>query len=376
MLLPPEQAIRLVIQEAAVLQHYLGKEIGQRVLVLPNGQFFPDTYSGDAASVARLMLRLQAHAGMSDVPIQTKILGGQSAPEVAAQTVPKGKAHSCAGDCGGKGCDGCDGSCHDQSHDHAKPAAASTHCGSGCGSSCGPAEDVMGDEPRLVDLGDGWRVQVPIHELKQPLVLTTNLARALGFIFLVETRNQAHPGFNNLDAMADFASTLLGFGGLLLNGAHIYSKSCGGPQIRKVTTLDCGELALVTVLSAHRQNQDLRPLVKELDVTQKAAVAEAEQWLRERPVILERFANAPDRLAQGEIPMAPTPTGFFARLFGKRDPKADVDPESSVAELEAMLASAPTPAKKPAKASRPDPRADELRALVEEALADSGSQIQ
>lgn len=370
MVLPSEQIVRFVIQQTALLQHHLGTEIGRRALVLPNGKYFPDKFSGDSASVARLMRRIQEHAGMTDVPIQTKVIGGE--PDETAVTKAD-KPHTCKGDCGGGGCDGCDGSCHDR-----KSAAPNTSqsCGGGCGSGCGVAEDVMGNEPRLLDLGDSWRVQVPIQELKQPLVLTTNLARAVGYIFLVETRDAAHPKYQNMDVAADLASTLLGFGALLLSGSHIYSKSCGGPQVRRITALGCGELAVATVLGAHRQQQDLRPLLRELEATQKAAVTEAEQWLRERPRIVEQFTSDPARLAHGEIPMAAANGGLFARLFGKRTSSLDADPDSSIAELEAMLAEAPLAAKKPARSSRQDPRADELRALVDEALADPGSQIQ
>jgi hypothetical protein len=367
MVLPSEQVIRFVIQQTATLQNHLGKEIGRRALVLPNGKFFPDKFTGDSASVTRLMRRIQEHAGMTDVPIETKVLGGEPAAAAPAET-QSGKPHPCKGDCGGKGCVDCDGSCHDKKQ-------AAPQCGSGCGSGCGTPTDAMGNEPRLVDLGESWRVQVPFQELKQPMVLTTNLARAVGFIFLVETRSAAQPVPDNLDAAADLVGTLLGFGALLLGGAHIYSKSCGGPQIRRITALGCGELALATVLSAHYQQQDLRPMLRELDATQKAAVTEAEQWLRERPLVLERFASDPARLERGEIPMAGTAAGLWSRWFGKRTPGADSDPESSIAELEAMLAEAPL-SSKTGKPPRRDPRADELRALVDEALADTGSQIQ
>jgi hypothetical protein len=379
MVLPSEQVIRFVIQRTASFQHSLGDEIGRRALVLPNAKYFPDKYTGDSASVALLLRRIQEHAGMTDVPIQTRVVGGQtaSAPSTVDQTESSDEPHACKGDCAGEGCKDCDGSCHDRAkRDPAAPASAQ-NCATGCGSGCGVVEDGMGDEPRLIDLGDGWRVQIPAGELMQPLVLTTNLARAVGYIFLVETRSPSHPVLDNMDVAADLVSTLLGFGALLLSGAHIYSKSCGGPRIRRITSLGCGELALATVLSASRQQQDLRPMLKELDVTQKAAVTEAEQWLKERPAILERFGSDPARLQRGEIPLAPTSGGLLTRLFGKPASRASVgdDPESSLAELEAMLAESPLLARKTQKTGS-DPKGDELRALVDEALAASGSQVQ
>jgi hypothetical protein len=378
MVLPSEHVIRFVIQQTASLQHHLGDEIGRRALVLPNGRFFPDRFTGDSASLAVLMRRIQEHAGLTDVPIQTRIVGdthGNSSSD-DPQGASTNKSRACKGDCGGKGCAGCDGSCHDQAKPEGGSTAAAQGCGSGCGSSCGTPEDFMGDEPRLVDLGDGWRVQVPANELTQPLVLTTNLARAIGYIFLVETRSPKSPVHDNLDVAADLASTLLGFGALLLTGSYIYSKSCGGPRIRRVTSLGCAELAIATVMFASRHEQDLRPMRKDLEATQKAAVDEASLWFKERPLILDRFVSDPQRLARGEVPMAKGGGGLVARFFGKRVSAASAadDPESNLCELEAMLAESPL-ATSATRNARPDPRADELRALVDEALSATGSQI-
>jgi hypothetical protein len=359
-----ESLVRLVIQQAASLQHHLERELGKRTLVLPNGKYFPDRFTGDAASVARLLERMQSQAGMSDVPIETRVIGPNQ-PQANAES-GKGE-HHCKGDCGGKGCDGCDGSCHDRAKAEEKAASS---CSTGCGSGCGVPVADMGDQPRLVDLGNSWRVQVPEAELKHPLALTTNLARALGMIFWVETRSPAHPTLPNPDVAAELAATLLGFGALLLNGAHIYSKSCGGPQIRQLTALGCNELALVTVLFARRHQQDLRPMRKELEVTQRDAVQKAEEWLNDRPAIAKRFTSDPASLERGDIPLEVVKQGILGRLFGTRRPHAGdiTDPDTHLAELEAVLSQSPKPSRKSSSQSRHDPRADELRALVEEAF--------
>src|SRR5512133_1807557 len=349
MVLPSEQALLYVIRRTASLQNHLGSEIGQRPLVLPNGKFFPDTFTADAPSTARLMRRLQEHAAMTDVPIETRVLGGEEPGD--------GEKHQCGGDCkgdcGGKGCKDCDGSCHERS----QPAKS---CGTGCGSGCGIPADVMGDQPRLVDLGESWRVQVPITELRQPVVLTTNLARALGFIFLVETQSASRPKYDNMDVTADLTSTLLGFGPLLLAGSHIYSKSCGGPQIRRVTALGCAELAMATILFATLHGHDIRSMQRELEITQWTAIKEADEWLRDRPRILERFGSDLASLERGEIPLEPTPEGFFSKLFGrgKKARGAADDPDASIAELEAMLGEVPV-SRKGRNSTKADPRADE-----------------
>lgn len=364
MLLPSEQVVRSVIQSTAALKDRLHTELGHRPLVLPNGKFFPDKFSADEPSVAQLMRRIQEHAGMTDVPIQTRILGGEAT---------KSSKHACNGDCGGKGCKDCDGSCHDTK----STSASTSSCSTGCGSSCGVPQDMLGDQPRLVDLGESWRVHVPANELRNPLVLTTNLARAAGYILLVETQSPGRPLPQNAEAIADLVSTLLGFGGLLLGGAHIYSKSCGGPQIRRITALGCGELAIATVLFASSEGHDLRPLSKELEVTQKTALSEAAQWLKERPAIMQRFASDPASLGRGEIPTAIAREGFLSKLFGKRTPTGSTadDPASSIAELEAMLEKSPAVPRR-TKSASPDPHADELRALVDEAFTNPGAQIQ
>jgi hypothetical protein len=380
MALPPEHAIRFVVQRTASLRYHLETDLGKRPLVLPNGKYFPDKFTGDAASVAQLMRRIQEHAGMTDVPIKTRILGGND-PEprdTCGSAAPAAGKQDCKGDCGGKGCDDCDGSCHGHAKNAKVERAEAKHCGTGCGSGCGVPEVGLGDEPRLVDLGDSWRVQLHAAELMHPTVLTTTLARAVGYIFLVETRRQTHPALDNLDKTADLACTLLGLGSLLLSGSHIYSKGCGGPRIRRVTALGCGELALATVLFAEWQKLDLRPMLRELEVTQTSAVNEAREWLKERPTLLERFVAEPDCLARGQIPMAPNAKGFFSRLFGKRAEQrpTDDDPAAELAKLESMLSESGPPTRKVQRKGPVDPRADELRALVDEALAAPGSEIQ
>jgi hypothetical protein len=109
--------------------------------------------------------------------------------------------------------------------------------------------------------------------------------------------------------------------------------------------------------------------MRTLEPTQKDAMAHVLDWLDERPTLVERYLQNPERLAAGDIPLAPTPVGLFARWFGRKPTsKVPADPESSLAELEQMLVSSAQPvAKRPAR--KRDPRADELRSLVDEALA-------
>src|SRR5690606_25962464 len=127
----------------------LGEEIGERPLVLPTGKYFPDRFTGDEDSVRRLVERMQAHAGISDIPVDVQLVGAD------------GEA------CGS-------GSC-------------------GTGSCATPATPDDAPVERLVETGDGWRLNVPSAEVASPVVLTTNLARSLSLIFLLETRNESEP---------------------------------------------------------------------------------------------------------------------------------------------------------------------------------------
>lgn len=72
----PEPVVRAIVQRYARLIQRLGPELGERPLVLPTEKFFPDTFQGDAKSLRRLVKRMQAHAGMSDIPLTPVLIDG------------------------------------------------------------------------------------------------------------------------------------------------------------------------------------------------------------------------------------------------------------------------------------------------------------
>jgi len=143
MQLPPPQVIRAVVQRHARLRSRYATELGRRPLVVPNGKFFPDAFRGDAESAARLTMRMQEHAGLSDIPIRTALVALGPDGEVTSS------------------------------------------CSSGA---CGLPQSAGFGVLRVVDEGDGWLLQIPEPELRHPVALTTNLARSLAFVFLVETK--------------------------------------------------------------------------------------------------------------------------------------------------------------------------------------------
>lgn len=317
----PEPVVRAVIQRYARLIHRLSPELGERPLVLPTAEFFPDTFNGDAKSLRRLVKRMQAHAGMADIPVKPVL--------VDAEGEEHGHAHG--GGCGSGGC--------------AVPKAANT------------------DSPtRLTDDGDGWVLRFEEAELRHPVALTTTVARALAYVFLMETKGEDEPIDEPVELTVDLTAVALGFGELLLEGSHIYSKGCGGPSVAKLTALGPAELSLACMLFVVRGGHSARALGKELPPTQREAFDDARALLGRNGALERRLRETPELLAEGDIPLA-ADKGLLGGLFGKKKNDEDL----SLAELEAMLQTAP----RAKQAGKKDRASDELASLVDEALRDA-----
>ena len=356
MMLPPNHVTESLIRRLASFYDRLGCEIGDRPLVLPNGTFFPDTFTDDEGSVEKLMRRMQRHAGLEDIPIELRILSPKCA--------------DCDGNCDcSKGGD-TTGSAHKCKHESAH--SQSSGCNAGACGTCGPEPEQDPTEPRLVDLGDGWRVQIPVAELRNNILLTANLAKTLGLIFLLDTRL---PGQvldeATLDVACETAGVALGFGGLLLAASYLYTKSCGGPRVAQLTKLNCGELALMTTLFAARGGHKLRELKKLLAVTQVSALDEASELLRNNPAIVETLRTRPVDLSAGNFKLSDG-RGLWQRWFKSRSATASsrsAPDEFDINELEAALATEGS-ASHPNRSRTHDSKHDELRNLVDEALAE------
>src|SRR5690606_6277263 len=139
---------------------------------------------------------------------------------------------------------------------------------------------------RLVDTGEGWVLQVPSPELRHPVALTTNLARSLSYIYLVETKRDGETIEPPVDVTADLAAVGLGFGALMLQGSYIYAKSCGGPQIASVTKISTIELAIATALFSELGGHNLKNALRLLEATQQAALSEAGRLIRANKKLL------------------------------------------------------------------------------------------
>lgn len=290
----------------------------ERALVLPNGEFFPDRFTADEASVQRMLDRLLEHAGISDMALVVRFWGESAAS-----------------------------------------------CGSGACGSCGPTQADPESEPvqRLIDAGEHWQVNVLPAEVGSPVALSSALCHAIALAVLREA--DAPPRQLPLDLAVDLTAIALGYGVLLLEGSHIYRKSCGGPSIARTTALGPTEVALVLALSAAVNQQSLRKVGKYLSATQQEAFAEAAAWADSNPALVRALQASPERVAHGEFQLR-EPKSWLGRWLGSklhRSPNAES--ATTIEELEAALSAESAP--RPALKAR-DPKLDEIRRLVDEAL--------
>lgn len=331
MQLPPAQVTRAVIQRYARIVDRYRDELGTRPLVLPNAEFFPDEFHGDLDSVILLVGRMQEHAGLEDVPIQCRIVAPGDMPE---------QASSCSS------------------------GACSVPPSSGAG------------VPRLVDTGESWILQVPAPELRHSVALTTNLARSLAYVFLIETLREDEVLEPPLDVTADFVAVALGFGTLMLQGSYIYAKSCGGPQIASVTKVGVSELAIAVALFAEIGGHKANAAHRSLDVTQRAALEEATRLFKANKKLVDRIRKNPGHIAREFFELAEPGAllNTMIRRFRSKPPARDVpgiDPNMDLDEVESLLIDMPPASQAGRNRTSSSPKNDELKNLVAEALQQS-----
>ncbi len=303
MQLPDRHELSGIVERYARLRCLPGAGLDARPLVLPNGTFFPDRFTGDHESAERLVERMAMHAGMEDIPLNAVLVADDS---------------------------GC--------------------AQGGCSSGCAVPAATDGSGPRLVDDGVGWSLRIPSQELSHSTVLTTMVARALGHVFLVETLPAGVAPDAPAELTADYAAVALGFGVLLMEGAYIYSTGCGGPSVAQVTRASLDELAVLAALFIAVGEHPARAAARELGVTQKALFTDAQDWVRSNDALVDRLKHNPARVAAGDYSLSESKPRLF-RWFAEspREPELDARPVSR-------------------KSALPNPKHDELRALVDEAL--------
>jgi hypothetical protein len=343
--LPANDACRELVRRYAGLLDTFAAELGERPMVLPNSDFFPDAFRADEASVHRLVRRLCKHAGMSDIPIDVRLV---ATGEGAA-----------AGGCGTGACS----------------TGGSSTGGSG-GGACGPG----GSESelpvaRIAEAAEGWQLSVYDVELAHPSLLTTRLVRALAGVFLAETSSSRAAVEPPLGVSIDLTAVALGFGTLMLEGSHVYQKGCGGPSVAQLTTLSVSELAVAFALFIERGDHKARSALRELSATQQALVSKACAWARSNRAQLALLRTAPAQLIDAPLEFSPARPWLARLIEGRSSPAAAPAPglgleaALAAATLDEALAHAPEhlPAP-PRRPSRVDPRRAELQSLVDEAL--------
>ncbi len=263
-----DSEVALVARRYAQTVAELDVAPGEALLVLPNGDFFPDLFRGDAESLEALIARLSGYAGLEhDVGLKLS-----------------GDAANC--DDGG--------------------------CGTGA---CGPSAPVGGGVTRPVRAGDSWFVEVARTDLGDPIVLTARLATAIAAICSVERADVADAAL--AVEQAELAAVALGFGVLTLEASHLYKKSCGGPQIARATALDCRALSIALCLFLAREQLSPKLARAELAPTQAELVGQAWEIVAHSPSLIEGLRVHPARVAAGRFTLRDGGS-WLGRLFGKR----------------------------------------------------------
>jgi hypothetical protein len=314
-MIPSDDALRTIVAHTARLREGWGEVLADADLVEPTGEYFPDEFKLEPASVERLMRRMMTYA-----PLATDL-------EVALAFVEP-------------------------------DASGEEKAGGGCSSgACGTGGE-KGAVPILgggaVETEEGYAVPVATTDVGDPTILTTSLARSMGRLVLHECDEQVEP--RDEAALAELTAIACGFGALLLNGACVYKKGCGGMKMHQATVLSVDEVALATALFLRMNEVKPGRVRRHLEVTQREAFDEALAWVDAQPKLVAQLREHPESLTDGVFVLEEK-KGLLARLFER---KKDDD-------LDALPVSTRPPVVRSEVEQR---RLAETRALVEEALQD------
>jgi hypothetical protein len=321
-----EDALRTVVAHLARMREGWSAVLDEAELVEPTGTYFPDAFALEPEAVERLMRRMMTYA-----PLAADL-------EVALAFVEPDTSNEAGGASGTKSGGGC----------------SSGGCGTGGG---GGAAPIPGGG--AVETDEGYAVALATTDVGDPTLLTTSLGRSMGRLVLHECGEAVEP--RDEAAMAELTAVACGFGVLLLNGACLYKKGCGGMRMHQGTVLDVHEIALATALFVRVHDKKAGAVRRHLEVTQREAFDEALAWVDTQPKLVTNLRAHPERLRDG-IFVAEEKKGLFAKLFDRK--KDD--------ELPAAEDFRKTPARAARVLSDDERRRlAETRALVDEALQES-----
>jgi hypothetical protein len=306
-----EDALRSIVAHLAHLRAEYGEVMESPDLIEPTGEYFPDAFALEPAAIERLMRRMMTYAPLaSDLDVQL----GFVEPDA------EGKA------------------------------------GGGCGSgACAP-----GDKPQTammsgaVETEDGYGVVLATADVGEPKILTASLARSMGRLVLFEADEDVDPRVEG--ALSELTAVACGLGVILLNGASVYKKGCGGVRQHQGTFLGVQELALACALFVRATDRKPGAVRRHLAVTQREAFDLALDWVDGQPKLVRALAKEPASLADGVFSLEEK-KGLLSRLLAR---KRDDD----------MPDALPISVKPKERSEEERRRIAETRALVEEALGE------
>ena len=174
--LPEEENLDALIRLSAQVREIFQGEWGHPNLVALNAKDFPDPFIGDADSGVLFMAQMQRHSGLTDIPVKVEFFGDNMVS-------------------GGS-------------------------CSSGaCGSSSAPLT-----KPELRDVDGTWHLLIPQAYLGSPVAFAWLASTTLAQIFCVESLEYGKSLPEPRAAVIEMVACQLGFGGILLEASHIYSK--------------------------------------------------------------------------------------------------------------------------------------------------------
>jgi hypothetical protein len=204
-----------------------------------------------------------------------------------------------------------------------------------------------------VETEDGYAALVHVQDAGDPTILTTALARSAGRIVLFEADEEVDA--RDEGALSELTAIASGLGLLLLNGACVYKKGCGGMKRHQATFLGLEEIALGLALFVRASDKKAGAVRRHLEVTQKEAFDAALEWVDGQPTLVKALVENPESLEDGVFAFEEK-KGLLSRLFTRKN---DDD-----------LGSLASAAKRAPRSAEEQRRLAEARALVDEALSE------
>ena len=167
----------------------------------------------------------------------------------------------------------------------------------------------------MIEADGGYLLELPVDAVSSPVSLTATLARAAGTIVLAEADEEVVP--EKLGGMSELAAIASGLGVIILSGAHVYRKGCGGARVSRHTHLAVEEAAVGLALFTALHGMKPSSVRAHLETTQNEAFGDAVDWVESNPAIAMQLRARPEVLEAGMFRCEPT-KGFFGKMLARR----------------------------------------------------------